>query len=63
MKMTKRFLAGLFALTMCVGMAACGSDSGDDGKESSVNAKEIAQEDKDKLSEASRCSRIPMTVR
>lgn len=52
MKMTKRFLAGLFALTMCVGMAACGSDSGDDGKESSVNAKEIAQEDKDKLSEA-----------
>ena len=50
--MTKRFLAGLFALTMCVGMAACGSDSGDDGKESSVNAKEIAQEDKDKLSEA-----------
>ena len=34
----KRLMAGVFALTMCVGMAACGSSEGSDTAASSANA-------------------------
>lgn len=50
MKTTKRFLAGLFALTMCFGFASCGS-SGNDGEESSKQIIDMDQEDKDALSD------------
>lgn len=51
MKTTKRFLAGLFALTMCMGVASCGSGSGNDADASSGKHIEMDQADKDALSE------------
>jgi ABC-type glycerol-3-phosphate transport system substrate-binding protein len=47
MKLTKRILAGACALTLCFGMAACGSSSSDDS--STVNTKKLSDEDQAKV--------------
>ena len=53
MKTTKRFLAGLFALTMCFGFASCGNSEsgGNDTEESSAAIIDMDEEDKDALAQ------------
>ena len=45
MKTTKKLLAGLFALTVCVGFASCGS--GDKDKDDKNSASTIEMKDED----------------
>ena len=53
----KRLLAGACALTLCCGMAACGSGSGSNDEASSANAIEMNDEQKEQISDIS--SKLP----
>ena len=51
MKTTKKLLAGVFALTLCVGFASCGKDSGDKSDKKSASTIEMKDEDKQAIND------------
>lgn len=52
MKTTKKLLTGLFALTVCVGFASCGSGDKDKGDKKSASTIEMKEEDKQAIQDA-----------
>lgn len=49
MKITKRLLAGLCALTLCCGLGACGKDSGSEDSSSKADVIDLDEDDKAKI--------------
>jgi len=54
MKTTKKLLAGLFALTVCVGFASCGSGDKDKDDKNSASTIEMKDEDKQAIKDAAK---------